>query len=80
MDREPVEIRSGAVGDPEVEIFMSSSDIDSFWAGDLHLAMAIAEGKVQYTGPVRKFLRIVPIALRLTPTYLQMRNGGSHES
>lgn len=77
LDREPIEALEGPVGDPEVEIFIKSRDVDRFWNGEMHLAMAIAEGQVQYRGPVRKLLRIVPIALRLTPKYVEMRNGGS---
>lgn len=77
LDREPIEAVEGAVGDPEVELFIKSRDVDRFWNGEMHLAMAIAEGEVQYRGPVRKLLRIVPIALRLTPKYVEMRNGGS---
>ena len=77
LDREPIEAIEGKVGDAEVELFIKSRDIDRFWNGEMHLAMAIAEGKVQYRGPVRKLLRIVPIALRLTPKYVEMRNGGS---
>jgi hypothetical protein len=80
LDRQPVEAVAGSVGDAEIEIFITSRDIDRFWAGEMHLAMAIAEGEVTYRGPVRKFLRVVPIARRLTPEYLRIRNGGSHES
>lgn len=77
LDREPIEVAEGDVGDAEIELFISSTDVDRFWSGEMHLAMAIAEGDVQYKGPVRKLLRIVPIVLRMTPQYIQMRNGGA---
>lgn len=72
LDREPIEIVPGGNGEAEVELYIKSRDLDRFWAGDLHLAMALAEGQVEYSGPVRKFLRVVPIMLRLTPNYREM--------
>lgn len=72
LDREPIEVVDGPAGEPDVRIFIKSRDLDLFWAGELHLAMALAEGRVEYAGPVRKFLRIVPIAMRLSPQYREM--------
>ena len=77
LDREPIEVVDGKEGEAEVEVFIKSRDLDRFWSGDLMLAMALAEGRVEYTGIVRKFLRIVPIMLRLTPSYLELKGAGS---
>lgn len=65
FDRAPVEVEHGAVGHAEVELFIDTNDVLRFWTGDLHLAMGIMHGDVEFKGPVRKLLRIVPIARRL---------------
>jgi hypothetical protein len=36
-------------------------DLRRIWSIDFYLPMAIAKGRVRIAGPVRKFLRIVPI-------------------
>jgi phospholipid/cholesterol/gamma-HCH transport system ATP-binding protein len=64
-DREPVEMVSGSVGEAEVDLFATMADTVGFFAGELHLAMAIARGDVSYTGPVRKVLRVIPIMRRI---------------
>jgi phospholipid/cholesterol/gamma-HCH transport system ATP-binding protein len=64
-DREPVEFVRGSAGDAEIHLFATLADGVRFFAGDLHLAMAIARGDVTYTGPVRKILRIIPIFRRI---------------
>lgn len=69
FDRSPVEIAHGAVGEVDVELFIDTQDVLRFWTGDMHLAMAIAAGHVDYSGPVRKLLRIVPIARRLVADF-----------
>jgi phospholipid/cholesterol/gamma-HCH transport system ATP-binding protein len=40
---------------------LASIDLDRLFAHDFNLAMAIARGRVRVKGPVRKFLRVVPI-------------------
>lgn len=61
MDREPIEVIGGFVGDAEVEIFGSAADWLALIRQDKRMSMAIARGEMTYTGPVRKFLRIVPM-------------------
>jgi len=65
MDRDPVEVARGSTGHADVHLHATMADTVSFFAGDLHLAMAIAQGDVTYTGPVRKVLRIIPIFRRI---------------
>lgn len=72
LDRAPVETRAGAHGTPEITIEATTNDVFRFWTGDLHLAMGIARGEVQYTGPVRKLLRVIPIARRLVGDFQKM--------
>lgn len=69
FDREPIEVVEEAVGDPEVHLWIDTNDVFRFWMGDMHLAMAIAKGRVDYSGPVRKLLRVVPIARRLVSDF-----------
>jgi hypothetical protein len=60
LDRSPVEFVDG-VADAECQIWIASVDLERVWSPDFYLPMAIAKGRVRITGPVRKFLRIVPI-------------------
>ena len=60
LDRTPIEVVDGDTrGD--VELSIASVDLDRLRSPDFHLAMAIARGRVQYTGSVRKFLRVTPV-------------------
>jgi hypothetical protein len=60
LDRTPVEIADGDLP-ADVELSIASVDLDRLCSPEFHLAMAIARGRVQYTGPVRKFLRVTPV-------------------
>jgi len=64
-DREPAEMVPGGTGDADVHLYATMADAIAFFAGQMHLAMAIAKGRVTYTGPVRKILRIIPIFRRV---------------
>lgn len=68
LDRTPIEAEIGAVGQAEIEMFAPTPVWLSLFVGDAggtgdgeQLAMSIVHGDVTYTGPVRKFLRVVPI-------------------
>jgi hypothetical protein len=61
LDRSPVEVFSGRDEPAEVEISIVSVDLARLYSPDFHLSMAIARGRVGYTGPVRKFLRVTPV-------------------
>jgi hypothetical protein len=60
LDRVPIEVVDGSTPG-EVELSIASVDLDRLCSPDFHLAMAIARGRVQYEGDVRKFLRITPV-------------------
>jgi phospholipid/cholesterol/gamma-HCH transport system ATP-binding protein len=64
LDRSKVEVLSGS-HPAEVELAMSSIDLEKLAAGELSLAMGIGRGQVRATGPVRKFLRVEPIVRQL---------------
>jgi hypothetical protein len=66
LDRSPIEILNGEHAS-EVEMTLSSVDLDRMWSRDFHLPMAIARGRVGVRGPVRKFLRVMPIVRTLAP-------------
>lgn len=61
LDRNPIGGEVGAVGDAEVELYAPTSVFMDLFAGKVALPIAIVRGDVEYHGPVRKFLRVVPI-------------------
>lgn len=65
LDRTPIELTAGAVPGAEVDLFIDTDDVTRFWTGEINLAMRILHGDIDYEGPVRKLLRVVPIARRL---------------
>lgn len=65
LDREPIEVVAGAHGEAEVHLYGGIADVLRFYAGELHLGVGIMRGQLDYTGPVRKVLRVVPILRRL---------------
>jgi hypothetical protein len=60
LDRTPIEVVDGS-GDAEVGLTIASIDLERLWLEDFHLPMAIVRGRVLTRGPVRKFLRVMPI-------------------
>jgi len=60
LDRSPIEVVDGDVGG-DVKLSIASVDLDRLCSPDFHLAMAIARGRVQYEGDVRKFLQVTPV-------------------
>ena len=63
---------NGAEGKAEVLMWATARQVTEFWTGSTHLAMVIAHGYITYEGPVRKILRIIPIARRMTERYREM--------
>ncbi len=49
------------VGNAEVEMWGTPEQFVAMIRREQHMAMLIADGELEYAGPVRKFLRIVPI-------------------
>ena len=60
LDRSPIEVIDG-FADAESQMWIASVDLARIWSPDFYLPMAIAKGRIRIAGPVRKFLRIVPI-------------------
>jgi hypothetical protein len=60
LDRSPVEVVDG-FADAEAQMWIASVDLPRIWSPDFYLPMAIAKGRIRIAGPVRRFLRIVPI-------------------
>ena len=73
LDRTPIEVAEGNTPG-EVEIAISSADLERVFSRDFHLAMAIARGRVRATGPVRQFLRVIPIICNLGAPPLDYEN------
>jgi putative sterol carrier protein len=61
LDRIPLEARLGTDTDAEVEITGPVDVWLGMIGGQIDMAMAIVRGELTYVGPVRKFLRVVPI-------------------
>jgi hypothetical protein len=61
LDREPIEIARGTSVAAESEIRIIGADLKRMHTEEFHLAMAMARGRVQWSGPVRKFLRLAPV-------------------
>jgi hypothetical protein len=60
FDRTPIEVID-SLADHEARMWIASVDFPRIWSRDFYLPMAIAKGRVRIEGPVRKFLRVVPI-------------------
>jgi hypothetical protein len=71
LDRSPIEVVDGVV-DAEARMWIASVDLTRIWSPDFYLAMAITKGRLRVEGPVRKFLRIVPVLRVLSDTYRQI--------
>lgn len=60
LDRSPIEVVLGT-HEAEAQMWIASVDLQRTWSPDFYLPMAIAKGRVRIAGPVRRFLRVVPI-------------------
>jgi hypothetical protein len=74
LDRTPIEVVNGKA-DAEVRLQIASVDLDHLWSADFQLPMAIVRGRVRVSGPVRKFLRVVPILRPLAARYRALAAG-----
>jgi hypothetical protein len=68
LDRSPIEVVDGLV-DAEARLWIASVDLTRIWSPNFYLSMAITKERLRVEGPVRKFLRIVPILRVLSETY-----------
>jgi putative sterol carrier protein len=69
LDREPVEMGE-ADDQAEIALAMTATQLEKLIHGELALAMEIAHGRIAYSGPVRKFLRVVPILRRVAQEWM----------
>jgi hypothetical protein len=69
FERESIELTEDA-DETEIELAMTALELEQLTRGELEVAMEIAEGRIAYSGPVRKFLRIVPILRRVSRDWL----------
>jgi hypothetical protein len=54
----------------QIALAMTTLQLEQLTRGELALAMEIAHGNVAYSGPVRKFLRVIPILRRVSRDWL----------
>lgn len=60
FDADPIEVEDGAPsGTPGIVVELPADVVHGFW--DKKLPLAILRGDVTYTGPVRRFLSVLPI-------------------
>jgi hypothetical protein len=74
LDREPIEAVDHEVPDAEVHLSITSDDLRRVLSGEVHLPVLILRGKASYSGPVRKFLRVVPIISTMSDLYRTPRS------
>ena len=71
LDRSPVEVLDGEL-ESEARMWIASVDLERIWSPDFYLPMAITNGRVRMEGPLRKFLRVVPMLRELAEVYEQV--------
>jgi hypothetical protein len=69
LDRDPIEAVEGEVGQAEVHVFARTEDVHRVFTGEAQLPVLILRGEASYNGPVRKFLRVLPIVRRMSDSY-----------
>jgi hypothetical protein len=74
LDRTPPEVVDGGAN-AETRLLIASVDLDRLWSKEFQLGMAIVRGRVRVSGPVRKFLRVLPILRPLAATYRELTAG-----
>ena len=61
FDRFPIEFRREADSSSEVNTWATAKDNIDIWTGFTFMGLSIANGMMEYEGPVRKILRVVPM-------------------
>ncbi|MHB8691280.1 MAG: ATP-binding cassette domain-containing protein [Solirubrobacteraceae bacterium] len=75
FDRDPVEVRRNHDSSAEITLRIASFDLQHLASEDFRLPMAIARGRVTASGPVRKFLRVVPVLGPIGTRYSAKHSG-----
>lgn len=64
FDRDPPEVlEQDADESVEAELTLERQVLDDVLSRECRLAMALIDGRATYSGPIRKFLRILPIVI-----------------
>lgn len=71
FDEHPARSEAGYVGNAETHIYSTLQNWTDIILGQEHLGLLIAKGKVEYDGPVRKFMRATPMMRRLDVDFLR---------
>lgn len=71
FDEHPARAETGYVGQAETHIYSTTEYWMNVILGQEHLGLLIAKGRVEYDGPVRKFLRATPMMRRLDVDHLR---------
>ena len=61
LDRTPLQAEPQIVGTAEVEMHLTPEQMVGLIRRERQMAMSILDGDIEVHGPVRKFLRVVPI-------------------
>jgi hypothetical protein len=78
LDETPIHAENKIVGDAEIQMWGSAELFYDLIRRKKQMAMTIMYGELKYRGPVRKFLRIVPIlrSIDFTP-YRDLNENGN---
>jgi hypothetical protein len=61
LDRSPIEIVTGTAANADAELVLPSVDLTHIWSAEFHVPIAIVRGRASVRGPVRRFLRVLPV-------------------
>lgn len=70
---------TGAVGEPDAAMTMSTETANAYWQGTVNLPFAMARGKITVQGSVAKLLALAPLSRRLFPVYVEMLRADGRE-
>jgi hypothetical protein len=65
FDREPIEFEARPLDNCEAHLYLTAMQILDVFRGRSHLTMGIARKEIQYRGPVRKYLTVIPCHRRM---------------
>lgn len=57
---------------PEVVVLMDGDTAHDYWAGELNVAVALADGRIKPRGPSSKILALVPMLKLAIPRYREL--------
>lgn len=69
LNRAPIAL-SEVEEEAQITLAMTAIQLEELTRGELAVAMEIAHGRIAYSGPVRRFLRVLPILRRVSRQWL----------